>query len=72
MAMQGTRRDVEVMALNCARGGCGWILVKISSAKELYCVGTAAQGGGGVTIPGGVQEPWKCGTEEHGRWAWWG
>ena len=22
----------------------------------------AAQGGGGVTVPGGVQEPWSCGT----------
>ena len=26
----------------------------------------AAQGGGGVTIPGSVQEPYGCGTEEHG------
>jgi len=26
----------------------------------------AAQGGDGVTIPGGVQEPWRCGTE--GNW----
>ena len=25
----------------------------------------AAQGGGGVTVPGGVQEPFKC-TEGHG------
>ena len=32
----------------------------------------AAQGGGGVTIPGGVQEPYGCGTEGHGQWAWWG
>ena len=23
----------------------------------------AAQGGGGVTISGGVPEPWRCGTE---------
>jgi len=23
----------------------------------------AAQGGGGVTAPGGVQEMWRCGTE---------
>ena len=23
----------------------------------------AAQGGGGITIRGGVQEPWRCGTE---------
>ena len=25
---------------------------------------------GGVTIPGGVQEPWKCGTKRCGQWAW--
>ena len=23
----------------------------------------AAQGGGGVTVPGDAQEPWRCGTE---------
>ena len=23
----------------------------------------AAQGSGGVTVPGGVQELWRCGTE---------
>ena len=31
--------------------------------------GTAAQGGGGVTIPGGVQKPWGCDTEGRGQWA---
>jgi len=30
----------------------------------------AAQGGGGVTIPGGVQEPCRCSTEGHGQWVW--
>ena len=30
----------------------------------------AAQGGGGVTIPGGVPEPWGCDTEGCGQWAW--
>ena len=24
-----------------------------------------AQGGGGTTIPRGVEEPWRCGTEGH-------
>ena len=33
--------------------------------------GTAAQGGGGVTVPGGVQELWRCGTEGRVQWAWW-
>ena len=28
----------------------------------------AAQGGGGVTIPGGVAELWRCGTEGRGQW----
>ena len=32
----------------------------------------AAQGGGAVTIPGGVQETWRFGTEGCGQWAWWG
>ena len=25
----------------------------------------AAQGGGGVTVPGSVQEAWRCGMEGH-------
>lgn len=29
-------------------------------------------GGGGVPVPGGVQEPWRCGTGGHGQWARWG
>ena len=29
-------------------------------------------GDGGVTVPGGVPEPWRCGTEERGQWARWG
>ena len=32
----------------------------------------AAQGGGGVTVPGGVQETWRCVTERHGQWSCWG
>jgi len=30
-------------------------------------VAQAAQGGGGVTVPGGVPEPCGCGTEGHGQ-----
>ena len=37
--------------------------------KELSDIGTAAQGSGGVTIPGGAQELWRCGTEGCGQWA---
>ena len=41
--------------------------------EEQCCSGTAAQGGGGVTVPEGVPEPWGCGTEGCGQWAaWWG
>ena len=32
----------------------------------------AAQGGGAVTVPGGVEEPCGCGTEGRGQWAWGG
>ena len=39
--------------------------------KKQCCSGTAAQGGGGVTVPGGVQEPQRRGTEGGGQWAWW-
>ena len=48
------------------------MLGNISSHKEQCCSGTAAQGGGGVTIPGGVPEPWGSGTEGCGQWARWG
>ena len=37
--------------------------------KSGAAVARAAQGGGGVTVPGGVQEPCGCGTEGCG---WWG
>jgi len=53
------------MASRCARGGSGWMLGNIYSLKEWCCSGTAAQSGGGVTVPGGVPEPWGCGTEGH-------
>lgn len=32
----------------------------------LASISTAAQGASGVTVPGGVQGPWRCGTEGHG------
>lgn len=35
----------------------------ISSQEEWQCSGIAAQGGGGVTTPGGAQGRWRCGTE---------
>jgi len=50
----------------CQGGGSGCLLGKISSLKEWCCSGTAAQGGCGVTVPGGVPELWRYGTEGHG------
>lgn len=32
--------------------------------------GTGAQGGDGVTVPGGVPELWSCGTWGHGQRRW--
>ena len=52
--------------LSCARVGSGWILGEMSSQKEWWGSGTAAQGGGAVTVPGGVQEACRCGFEGHG------
>ena len=34
--------------------------------KSAEVLEEAAWGGGGVSIPGGVQEMWRCGTEGHG------
>ena len=42
----------------------GWIP---GFSKSGEAVAQAAQGGGGVTVPGDVQEPCGCGTE--GTWA---
>ena len=42
------------------------MLGKISSPKEWSGSGQAAQGSDGVTVTGGVQEMWRCGTEGHG------
>ena len=42
------------MDLSCTRGGSGWILRKILLRKSGQALAQAAQGGGGVTIPGGV------------------
>ena len=37
--------------------------------KSDEAVTQAAQGSGGVTVPGGVQETCGCGTEGHDQWA---
>jgi len=40
--------------------------------KSAQALAQTAHGGGAVTVPGGVQEPWRCGTEGRGQWAWCG
>lgn len=50
----------EVMVLNYDRGGSGWILWKIGDT-----LAQAAQGNDEVTVPGSVQETWRCSTEGH-------
>ena len=40
--------------------------------KSGEAVAQVAQGGGGVTVSGGVPEPCGCGTEGRGQWARWG
>ena len=44
------------MTSNHAKVGSVWILGNISSQREQCCSGTDAQGGGGVTVHGGVKE----------------
>lgn len=60
------------MALCCTMGGPGWRAGKFSSQAEWKCIGTAAQGGGAATDPGGVQEVWRCSTGGRGQWSWGG
>jgi len=49
------------MASGCVRGGSDWILGKISFLSG-QALDQAAQGSGGVPIPGGVQKLCGCGT----------
>ena len=52
------------MDLSCASKGLGWILRK-TSQKEESELEQAVQGDGGVTVPGSVQEMYRCGSYEH-------
>jgi len=47
----------EVMTSSCVRRGLGWMSGNISSLKSGDVLAKATQGGGRVTIPGGVWEP---------------
>ena len=46
------------------------MLGKISSHKEQLAQAQLPRNGG-VTVRGGVPEPWRCGTEGRGQWVWW-
>jgi len=48
-----------------------WISWKNSSPKEWWCIGTDCPWKWWSHRVQGVQEPWRCGTEGHGQWAWW-
>jgi len=54
-------------------GDSGWTLGNTSSPREWSGTGMAARGGDGVTVPGGVQEMFRCCTD--GKWFsvkyWW-
>ena len=51
--------------LNCPKGGSGQISGRISSQSN-EALAQAAQGSDGVTVPGGVHEKHRCGTEGPG------
>jgi len=51
----------------------GWkIRMLFLLRKSGEALAQAAQGGGGVALPGGVQGSRRCSTEVCGQWAWWG
>ena len=55
------------MASSCARADSGWMLGNDSSLRESgQALEWAAQVGGGVIIPGGVQGTFGCCTEGRG------
>jgi len=67
--LNGHSTGQERVALSYARGSLGWILGKNFSegaVKQWH----RHRGGGGVTVPGGVQVLCGCGTEGCGQWAW--
>jgi len=53
------------MASSCTRGDSSWMLGNTSS-KECQALEWAAQGSAGVTVPGSVQEMFRCCTEGYG------
>ena len=60
----------EVMASSCASEGSGWVLGRKFFSRRVVRQWHSCPDCGRVTIPGGVQEPWRCCTEGHSQWAW--
>lgn len=50
--------------------GTGQHFLGTASRTNAFLI--AAQGRGAVTVPGGVKEMCRCGTEGYGWWVWWG
>lgn len=64
--------SLEDVAYSCARGGSGWTSGRISPRKGSPSVGTAAQVGDGVPIPGGVEEMiGRVQVWSVRGWTWW-
>ncbi len=53
------------MASSCARGDSGWTLGNLALQESGQALEWAAQGGGGVIVPGSVQETFRCCTKVH-------
>ena len=58
---QVTEVGQEVMTSSYTRQGSGWIFEKISSQSG-EALAQAAQGEGGITIPGSIQDKGRWGT----------
>ena len=54
------------MASSCTRGDSCWMLGNTSLRESGQTQEQAAQGGGRVTVPGGVQETFRYCTKGHG------
>ena len=47
-----------------------WLGIRKEFSEGVVMQWHSCPGSGGVTVPGGIKEPWRCGTEGHGQWAW--
>ena len=59
------------MASSCARGEVRLDIRENSSSKRAVMQWHRLVREWGVVVPGAIPEPWGCGTEGRGQWAWW-